>query len=132
MHIFSMIFVLALVVPLGGCKRSAPSPVLSLEELTQGDFVLDRSPPFIPSETLKAFLDQRVCIDGEYAFTGDGTILLTRPHERILTPLRAIICNPRGEKPSERQSLGRVCGILRIRPENNSAGRLETVYQLDD
>jgi hypothetical protein len=139
MRLCCIVAVLVLVLLWSACRISTPSsvgsgsfPVLSFDDLEQGDFVWDRTPPFIPGGKLKPFLDKRVCIDGEYSYNGSGIILLTRPKERWLTPMSVIVCNPAPPSPPDGLYIGRVCGVLRIRPRNDSAGRLETVYQLDE
>lgn len=110
---------------------STPSKV-TLDDLEDGDFVADRRPPFIPSAKLKQFVDRSVCIAGEVWFWGDGRVILTRPHETIITPLRFIICQPPDPKPEPGAFLGSVCATLRIRPQYDSDGRLTTVFYLEN
>lgn len=120
-------------VPVGiGEHASRPNaPLVTFDQLEEGDFVWDRSPPLIPGQKLKSLLDTAVCIEGQYGTSGDGKVLLTRPHERWLTPLRVIVCNTASPQSGELR-LGTVCGVLRIRPHPDSTGRLQTVYELDD
>jgi hypothetical protein len=122
-----------LCIGTGVWYKFAPAPSkLTLDDLLDGDFVLDRKPPFIPSVRLKQFLGHRVCIAGQISFLADGRAVLTRPDETSVTPLRFIICQPPNPKPEPNIFLGNVCATLWIRPQYDSAGDLATVFYLED
>lgn len=112
-----------------GCSRhQQQARPVSLDDLRDGDFMPDHSPPFVPGPKVRPAIDQWVSIHGEVSFLPDGRVFLTRPHEHVATPLRMVVCRDMGHPPG--QVVGTVCGILTIQPHYDSAGRLETVYEL--
>ena len=118
-------------IPMLGCGRRQNLPVkVTLDQLDAGDFSAGRSPPFIPAPALSKIVGREVSVDGEVWFLPSGTIILTRPSERVLTPTRVVICAPAGEQPTSGNEFAEVHGVLELHPLYSDNGNVVSIFRI--
>ena len=113
-----------------GCATVHTQPAaLSFDQLFDGDYAINRVPPFIPSDRIKPYINHRILISGRIWFWPDGRVFLV-DNDRIVTPRHWIICEPSSSNSLFGERIGNVSGILRLSPQYN-AGELETIYCIE-
>ena len=129
---FTLAVILLPGILMSGCNRGEHAPAqLVIGDLLDGDLIANRSPPFIPSEKVKGYIDQRVCICGKIHYLPDGKVLLTEPDDRYMTSMGTIDCQPVTKTSRVDAVLGSAYGILKLQPKYDSIGLLSTLYRLE-